>query len=73
MEKTDVYRQLNNSQIGSLLTIQWDRRNGPLESKVRFTGFDENFPILYLECGTRLDIEKIGGYNAIISLQPVIE
>lgn len=71
MEKKEVYRQLSNSRVGSLLNFQWDRGNGSLERVVRFTGFKDDSPLLYFDGGSLLDIDKIGGYRSIISLQPV--
>jgi hypothetical protein len=71
MKKEYFYKKLNYSPVGSLLNLQWDRGNGTLERKVRFTGFKDDSPLLFFEGGSLLDIEKIGGYNSIISLKAV--
>jgi len=71
MKKEDFYKKLNNYPVGSLLNLQWDRGNGPLERLVKFIGFKDDSPLLYFDGGSLLDIDKIKGYNSIISVQPV--
>jgi hypothetical protein len=71
MEKEYFYKKLNSYPVGSLLNLRWDRGNGTLERKVRFRGFKDDSPLLFFEGGSLLDIEKIGGYNSIISFQAV--
>ncbi|MCX6746893.1 MAG: hypothetical protein NTU63_02035 [Candidatus Pacearchaeota archaeon] len=69
MEKEDFYKKLSNYPVGSLLNLQWDRGNGTLERLVRFIGFKDDSPLLYFDGGSLLDIDKIGGYSSIISIQ----
>jgi hypothetical protein len=69
MEKENFYKKLKNYPVGSLLNLQWDRGNGLLERQVRFAGFKDDSPLLYFNGGSLLDIDKIGGYNSIISLE----
>lgn len=69
MEKEDFHKRLDHSSIGSLLNLKWDRGNGTIGQIVRFTGFKKDTPLLYFEGGTLLDIDKIGGYDSIISVE----
>jgi hypothetical protein len=70
MEKETVYNKLKDLREYTICSIKWDRGNGPLERLVRFEGFDEQKnPLLYLIGETLFDIEKIGGYNSIISVE----
>jgi hypothetical protein len=69
MEKEKVYEYFRGFEKYSIHTLKWDRGNGELERMVRFDGFDEegNLKLTFPEGETQLDIEKIGGYNSIIS------
>jgi len=50
--------------------LKWKTRNGELDGLVRFDGFDEEKnPRLIQSGGVLLDIEKIGGYSSILSIQ----
>jgi len=70
MKKDEFYNKLNCLEKDSFIKLRWDRGNGELERTVRFAGFDDKKnPQLYLEGETCLDIEKIGGYNSIISVE----
>jgi hypothetical protein len=69
MEKEDFYKKLSNYPTGSLLNLQWDRGNGTLERLVRFIGFKDDSPLLCFDGGSILDIDKMGGYRSIISLE----
>jgi hypothetical protein len=70
MEKSAVYETLKNFEKYTIVSVKWDRGNGPLERMVRFEGFDkQKNPLLYVTNEALLDIEKIGGYNSIISVE----
>jgi hypothetical protein len=67
--KLKFYKELAKYKKDSEFMLKWDRRNGQLERIVSFIGFDKKGPKLYFkEGGNRVDIEAIGGYQAIISL-----
>jgi hypothetical protein len=69
MEKDEVYGKLKNLEEYTIVKVKWDRGNGPLEKMVCFGGFDkQENPLLYISNEMLLDIEKIGGYNSIISI-----
>lgn len=70
MEKDTVYKYLDSFEIYSFHTLTWAGRNGQLEAMVRFDGFDEfDKPTLIQQGNIPLDIEKIGGYSSILSIQ----
>ena len=69
MEKEKFYEELKKIGKYSPISLKWDRGNGVLERMAYFSGFDEdNNPIIHFE-NSMLDIEKIGGYESIISVQ----
>lgn len=68
MEKSIFYETLKGFEKGTMLKLKWDRGNGTLEGIVCFEGFEENSPLLYFNNRVLLDIDKIGGYNSIISI-----
>ena len=70
MDKIQVYETLKSFEKYSIVNVKWDGRNGELEALVRFDGFDkDNNPQLILSGKNSLDIEKIGGYSSIISIE----
>jgi len=73
MEKEILNQELKKSSLNSKFTLKWDRGNGFLEKIVYFNGFDEKDDALLFfikAIYTRLDIEKIGGYDSILSITP---
>lgn len=75
MIEKEFYRKLEEIPLMSKIKITWDRGNGPLELSVLYRGINNliktnTIPRLYIkESKTYLDIEKIGGYNSIISIK----
>jgi hypothetical protein len=73
-EENKYYRQLKyETPKGKTVKIEWNGRNGALEREVIFDGFIGDRPRLLLPGGAWLDINQIGGYDKIVSLQPVAE
>jgi len=69
MDKKIFNKKLGKLEKNSLIRLEWDRGNGTLHELFRFGGFDKNNnPLLYLEQDTLFDIESVGGYNSIISM-----
>ncbi len=71
MKKIIFYETLKGLEKGTTLKLKWDRGNGTLEGTVCFEGFRKDCPLLYFEGKTLLDIDKIGSYNSIISIERI--
>ena len=70
MEKSAVYQYLSNFELYSIHKLIWAGRDGELETMVSFEGFDESEkPKLIQKGNVPLDIEQIGGYSSILSIQ----
>ena len=71
MKKDEICKYLDEFEKNSVFALMWNRGNGILERMVAFEGFDEKGnPILHFRNkGEYLDIEKIGGYSSILSIQ----
>ena len=77
MEKNEFCTKLREYPKSSEFMLEWDRGNGSLERVVVFWGFKKTTPRLYFKQGFKegrnlVDIKRIGGYESIISLTPIM-
>lgn len=71
MEKDEIYEYVNFFIKTQEYILKWDRGNGVIEEIVLFDGLDDNKDLRFLfrKSKTKLDLEKIGGYKSIISIE----